>query len=153
FLAASLHPGPHGATLFYERNFFGVVRVTEEPDTGWHRMVHGNTEHGRQAWEDGRSQPEPLGYYHRHGPAGAIFQAINARPGSPAVAVCGLGAGALASYAQSGQRWAFYEIDPAVVRVAQDPSLFTYLRDCRANYRIVLGDARLRLREADKTYD
>jgi hypothetical protein len=152
-LAGRLHPGPHGATLFYERNFFGVVRVTEEPDTGWHRMVHGNTEHGRQAWDDGVSRPTPLGYYHPKGPAGAIFEAVNARPRPPAVAICGLGAGALAAYALPGQRWAFYEIDPAVARVAQDPSLFTYLRDCKSPYQIVLGDARLRLRDADQAYD
>src|SRR5262249_48592395 len=51
-LAGSLHPGPYGPALFNERNFFGVVRVTEEPATGWHSLVHGNTVHGRQAWED-----------------------------------------------------------------------------------------------------
>jgi spermidine synthase len=153
FLAASLHPGLHGPTLFYERNFFGVVRVTAEPGTGWHRMVHGNTVHGRQAWEDGEPQPTPLGYYHPKGPAGAVFKVLNARPGSASVAVCGLGAGALAAYARPGQHWTFYEIDPTVARVAQDPGLFTYLSDCRAEYRVVLGDARLRLRDADRAYD
>jgi spermidine synthase len=150
FLASSLHPGPHGQALFYERNFFGVVRVTEEPGTGWHRLVHGNTVHGRQAWEDGVPQPTPLGYYHPKGPAGAVFQAVNARPGPPAVALCGLGAGALAAYAKPNQQWTFYEIDPTVARAALDPSLFTYLRDNIPDpaQRIVLGDARLRLHGA-----
>jgi spermidine synthase len=55
----------------------------------------------------------------------------------------------LASYAQPQQQWTFYEIDPVIARIAKDPRLFTYLRDCRAEtVEIVLGDARLRLREA-----
>ena len=70
------------------------------------------------------------------------------RPGSR-VAILGLGAGTLATYAQPEERWTFYEIDPVIARIARDPRYFTYLRDCRAlAVEIVLGDARLRLREA-----
>jgi hypothetical protein len=49
----------------------------------------------------------------------------------------------------------FYEIDPAVARIARDRRLFTYLADSRAERTdVVLGDARLRLREApDRSYD
>ncbi len=66
----------------------------------------------------------------------------------------GLGAGTLAAYAEPSQDWTFYEIDPAIERIARDPRYFTYLRDCRADsLDIVLGDARLRLREApDRAY-
>ena len=40
------------------------------------------------------------------------------------------------------------------MRIAGDPRYFTYLRDCRAkSIDVVLGDARLRLREApDRTF-
>jgi hypothetical protein len=45
--------------------------------------------------------------------------------------------------------WTFYEIDPQIVEVARHPRLFTYLSMCAgAQPNIVLGDARLRLREA-----
>jgi hypothetical protein len=57
----------------------------------------------------------------------------------------------LACYAQPGQRWVFYEIDPAVARIARDARFFTYLADSRSrgvDPEIVLGDARLRLRQA-----
>ena len=48
-----------------------------------------------------------------------------------------------------GQTWIFYEIDPAVSRIARDPRYFTYLRDCdQATIEIVEGDARLQLQEA-----
>lgn len=151
--ANSLFHGPHGPPLVTERNFFGVVRVTREPDRGWHRLVHGNTVHGRQAWIDGQPQPIPLTYYHPTGPAGQLFTSLGER--IRRVANCGLGTGALAYYSQPGQEWTQYEIDPAVVRVAQDPTLFTFLRDARAQpQRIALGDARLQLRHApDGHYD
>jgi hypothetical protein len=71
------------------------------------------------------------------------------------VAVVGLGAGATAAYARAGESWTFYEIDPAVVRIARDPRFFTYLSSCSAAPpNVVLGDARLRMREApDAAYD
>ena len=55
----------------------------------------------------------------------------------------------LASYAQAGQHWTFYEIDAAIERIARDPRFFSYLRDSRADaVDIVLGDARQRLQGA-----
>jgi spermidine synthase len=64
------------------------------------------------------------------------------------VAVVGLGTGALACYGEPGQRWTFYEIDPTVERIARDPQFFTYLKDCKAHWDVILGDGRLRLRQA-----
>jgi SAM-dependent methyltransferase len=60
----------------------------------------------------------------------------------------GLGAGALACYARPGQRLTFFEIDPEVVRIARDPRLFTYLRDCKGTYDVKLGDGRKSLEKA-----
>ena len=71
----------------------------------------------------------------------------------PAVAVVGLGAGALACYARPGEAWDLYEIDPLVERIARDPEYFTYLRDCLPEARVVLGDARLSLSRAARRYD
>jgi hypothetical protein len=68
--------------------------------------------------------------------------------------VIGLGAGAMACYAQSQQTWTFYEIDPVVAQIARDPALFTYLRDCTPGAGIVLGDGRLTMARApDHSYD
>lgn len=58
----------------------------------------------------------------------------------------GLGVGSLAAYGRPGDTITFFEIDPAVIRVARDPRWFTFLNDCPAGVpRIVEGDARLRL--------
>jgi hypothetical protein len=69
------------------------------------------------------------------------------------VASVGLGAGSLLGYAQPGQQWSVFEIDPLVERIARDTNYFTFLRDAAAPPRIVVGDARLNLaRETSGTY-
>ena len=72
-------------------------------------------------------------------------------------ALVGLGSGTLAAYARKGQRFTYYEIDPTVARIAEDPSLFTFLADARArgaDVSVVLGDARLTIdREPDGRFD
>ncbi|PYS97202.1 MAG: hypothetical protein DMF65_12120, partial [Acidobacteria bacterium] len=148
-LASAVFSAPSGRTLSAERNFFGTVRVIEEPSGGEHWLRHGSTLHGRQFTDPARAC-EPLSYYHREGPLGSIFDAFNSKPSAAqAVAVIGLGAGTSAAYSRAGQAWTFYEIDPAVVRVAREPKLFTYLSACAAApVSVVLGDARLRLRDA-----
>jgi hypothetical protein len=150
-------------TLYTERNFFGLVRVqagglSAQP-TGpgkkpaFHLLNHGSTLHGIQRLgADGKpvQNPEPLSYFHRAGPVGQVFDAWRSRPDlPPQVAVTGLGVGALASYAWSHENWTFYELDPAIQRIALNENFFTYLAHSPAGeLKIVLGDARLRLQEA-----
>jgi hypothetical protein len=151
-LASGLAPMPGGRVVFRDRNFFGTVRVLYDQEANVHRLLHGSTLHGQQGL-DPRGRREPSTYYTRSGPIGQLFAAVGPRlerPGSR-VAIVGLGAGSLATYAEPGQRWTFYEIDPAVIRIANDPQFFTYLPDCRARgigVDVVEGDARLRLAEA-----
>ena len=85
---------------------------------------------------------------------GHLWRALEADGSIRRIGVVGLGVGTLASYGKPGQHFTFYEIDPIVARVAKDPKLFTYLSNSAATYDIVLGDARLKLRDApDQTYD
>jgi hypothetical protein len=122
--------------------------VTHVSPGNFHRLIHGHTLHGQQCLDPARRR-EPLTYYHRTGPIGQVFEVFRSRPAGPAVAVVGLGAGSMACYAEPGQRWTFYEIDPAVERVARRPDYFTFLEECRADsLEVILGDARLRLQEA-----
>jgi SAM-dependent methyltransferase len=143
-----------GQILHRSRSFFGVLEVERTGPGPTHRLIHGSTLHGRQNLDPERRR-EALTYYHRTGPIGQVLDGLRRRAERSSVAVVGLGTGTLASYAGPGDRWTFYEIDPDVVRVARDPRLFTFLTDCRATrLDVVLGDARLRLREApDRSYD
>jgi hypothetical protein len=104
--------------------------------------------HGKE-FEDSGRRCESLAYYHRRGPLGEIFEEFDKKEPASRVAVIGLGSGAMATYATPGQEWTFYEINPAVVAIAQNPKYFSYLNDCtHAPIRIVLGDARLKPQDA-----
>jgi hypothetical protein len=88
--------------------------------------------------------------------AGLLFlvEPMVAKMVLPRAGVIGLGAGELACYAQPGQDWTFYEIDPMVERIARDPAYFDFLDRCGNRPRVVLGDARQTLAAApDGTYN
>ena len=153
--ASSLYTGVDGRLILVERSFFGVVRVTYDPELNVRRLFHGTTLHGLQSLDPALAG-EPSTYYTRSGPIGRLFELIDPKLEQTAsdVAILGLGAGTLASYAGPDERWTFYEIDPVIARIAGDRRYFSYVADCRAKaLKIVLGDARLRLREApDHTF-
>jgi hypothetical protein len=153
-LAGLVVPLSPSVPIHAERDFFGVLRVTHDRAERFHVLVHGDTVHGRQSL-DPEDRLEPMSYYHRRGPLGQVFPALDASPSPVRVAAVGLGAGVMASYARPGDQWTFYEIDPAAIAIARDERYFTFLRGCRASaLAIVAGDARLRLREAPaRAYD
>lgn len=159
-LAALLFAESGNRTLHASRNFYGTHRVEADANDTVHWLNHGSTLHGKQ-YRDAAKVCEPVSYYHREGPLGSVFRHVSAKRGANgvstplSVAVVGLGAGTTAAYARAGEAWTFYEIDPMVVDIARDPRLFTYLSACAgAQPKIILGDARLRLREAaDGAYD
>ena len=129
-----------------ERSFFGVLRVAANSPEGMNMMVHGNTIHGMQRRSPVLTERRvPLMYYFPTGPIGQVFEAYHRTPVVDRVGVVGLGVGSLAAYGMTGQEFTFFEIDPAVDRIARTPAYFHYLEDCRAHWRVVLGDARLSL--------
>jgi hypothetical protein len=136
--------------LYAERTFFGVYRVTNRPGE-YRTLMHGTTLHGMEP----RSGPEkgsPVTYFHPAGPYGQAFAAVPAASGDR-IGVVGLGIGALAAYAEPAQQWTFYEIDPAVERIARMGEHFTFLERCGDRCRVVIGDARLSLARTTETYD
>jgi spermidine synthase len=152
-LGSVVYSETQNRTLHVERNFFGTLSVKLDPESDTRILFHGNTIHGRQ-FINPVYQTEPLSYFHRDGPLGQIFDAFNSNAASPNVAVVGLGTGSMVCYSFAGQRWTFYEINPAVVRLARTPEYFTYLDKCGvAITDIVVGDARLQLQKApDQLY-
>jgi hypothetical protein len=149
FLAGAFCCAQTSSAIWKERNFFGVLRVLviSRPGFHAHSMVHGATVHGMQSLHP-EFRREPLTYYHRTGPLGDIFEAMSGPRKPREIGIIGLGAGAIASYSQAGQHITYYEIDPAVERLARDPQYFTFLGDCEADVDVILGDARLTLENA-----
>jgi hypothetical protein len=153
------------------RTYFGVMQVRDETtpvraaggltNTKSRVLTHGTTIHGRQFRDNVPGYPnvqhEPLTYYHRTGPVGDLFRDAAERSPTPRVGIVGLGTGSVAAYAQSGQTFTYYEIDREVVRLVEDDTHFTFLKDARDRGAVVehvLGDARLTLaRHTDRKYD
>jgi hypothetical protein len=138
--------------LFLGRSFFALHRVIDDASEHRHLYVQGTTIHGLESTDPDKRRI-PGAYFHPTGPAGDVLSRI----GPKRVALVGLGVASLASYAERGQSFTFYEIDPVVVRVAEDPNLFRFIADARdrgARVDVVLGDARVRLaQEEDATFD
>ena len=165
FLIRSNDRAKEDEVIYQHRNYYGIYRVadrplnpqkiflntTEEeygPEPFLRALWHGSTIHGFQIMHP-ITQKYPTSYYHSKGPLGDILgDAKKTRN----VAIIGLGVGTCAAYFQEGESLTFYELDPAIVNIAQ--SLFTYLDDCPADVRMVVGDARLQLEQApDHSYD
>ncbi|HEX5442951.1 MAG TPA: fused MFS/spermidine synthase [Pirellulales bacterium] len=128
-----------------ERGFYGVLQVRTDGEDDYY-LDHGRIRHGQQRRsEDPAVRDTPLLYYYPTGPVGQVFASWPGKAAPQPVAVIGLGVGSLASYGMRGQEFTFFEIDPAVEQLARDTRYFTYLRDSRADCRVVLGDARLSL--------
>jgi len=152
-LAGALWIHVEDATLGAERvvrNFYGVLRILrDDPGTPDEvvKLKHGRIFHGLQ-------YPAPdrrYGVTSYYGPASGIGLALRRHPrrlhGEPLrVGVVGLGTGTLAAYADAGDYFRFYEINPEVIALSRGPHpTFTYLQDCRGQVDVIAGDARLSL--------
>jgi SAM-dependent methyltransferase len=135
------------AVAHLERSFFGVIRVRHDDAAQTNTMVHGSTRHGMQSFKP-ELRREPLTYYHRGGPLGQAMAMLENAGRLKQIAVIGLGTGSIAAYGRPGMEITYYEIDPAVLRLAKDPRYFSYLADSQARVNVVLGDARLMIAAA-----
>lgn len=143
-IVSALYPSAYGDLLYANRSFFGVYRAMLDNSQKYHLLLHGTTIHGSQRL-DPKRRLEPTGYYHSSGPVGQMFSVFAKTHESANVAVVGLGTGALACKGTPRQNFTFFEIDPLVEVIARNPDLFTFLRDCPPQIKVILGDARISL--------
>ena len=142
-------------TVYIERNYYGVLRVKEnsmrvdDADTRYRSLVHGAILHGEQ-WLSEKYRRSATTYYKTSSGIGRVLLSFEGK--SIKVGVIGLGAGSIAVYGDGDDIYRFYDINPAVERIAR--TWFTYLADCPSKVEVVLGDARLSLeREAPNQFD
>lgn len=136
-----------------ERNFYGTIAVTEGEDAyGAYRMLYnGDINHGSQ-YMTAELQSRPTQYYGYNSGGGLAITANKKRAAkdpSLNIGVVGLGVGTLATYGKDGDTVTFYEINPAVVTVAE--AYFSYLKNSDAAIKVVLGDARLLMEKEQKS--
>jgi hypothetical protein len=141
-------------TMIAVRNFYAALRVKQTygyPSPTLRTLTNGSIEHGTQMFGTDAQRKTPTTYYAVDSGVGlALDFCCHGRPRN--IGVIGLGAGTLAAYGQPGDRIRFYEINPAVVPIAQN--VFTYLRESGAQITVVGGDARTELtREAPQQFD
>ncbi|MBN2294709.1 MAG: fused MFS/spermidine synthase [Pirellulales bacterium] len=133
------------------RNFYGKLRVIEyldDYDKAYYSLQHGCIVHGVQFLE----QPWrslPTSYYGPESGAGLAVQFHPQREedgmgDAPLkIGVIGLGVGTMAAYGLPGDTIRFYDINPDVIRMADEH--FSYCKYSEADVDIVLGDARISL--------
>jgi hypothetical protein len=141
-----------GAHILAEaRNFYGVLRVGQ---TEWTKdqtvrfLWNGRILHGYE-FEVPRSGA-PTSYYTRESGVGRLLSEPALKPRR--VGLVGLGIGTLAAYANPGDSYRFYEINPLVEPMARQ--YFHFLGECRGKIDVIPGDARLALdREEPQNFD
>ncbi|HJS20302.1 MAG TPA: fused MFS/spermidine synthase [Anaerolineales bacterium] len=135
--------------LFAKRNFYGVIRVRELIPDGSSEpayvMSHGITVHGLQF-----TQPElrglPTTYYVPEAGAGLAILNHPRNGQGLRVGLLGGGAGTLAAYGRPGDAYRIYEINPAVVDLADGQGgYFSFVSDSQADVTMIPGDARISL--------
>jgi hypothetical protein len=159
------------------RNAYGSVREFDghlRSGAQYRKMAHGTIVHGIQ-WLAPERHREPTAYFC---PDSGIGLALRDRDDAPlsrgapppepprgfasnrsaalrdsrTIGVIGLGVGTLAAYAQPGDHWRYYELNPLVIELARRD--FTFLSDAAASVEMVEGDARLSLsRESPRGFD
>jgi len=134
-----------------QQNFEAVIPIHLESINQYlryyHRfeLIHGVTVHGFQ-FHDDNLRNLPTSYYGKTSGGGLAILNHPQYGKGMRVGVLGLGVGTLAAYGQPGDVYRFYEINPAVIRLAQgENGYFTYLSDSQAKVEIIPGDARLSL--------
>jgi SAM-dependent methyltransferase len=129
--------------LHRERTFFGVLEVRGTAVE--HALYSGTTLHGLQFLDHRRTMATT--YFLPTGPFGGCVADLRARTGAAGarIVVAGLGAGVMAAFVEPGDEMTFIEIDPADVRIAQNPAYFTYLSDAPEVPKVIIGDGRLEL--------
>ena len=136
------------AMLFKERSFFGVWKVFDKPEENARFLMHNTTIHSAQYLKQ-IGKPSTLSYYT---PLREVVRSLPTLRHHP-MALMGLGAGTVKCLLQPGQHMDMFEIDPMVVRLAEDKAMFRYLSACDGTHHVYLGDGRIMLaRQPDDRY-
>jgi len=128
------------------RNFFGILRVSENADDErrTRTLTNGHITHGVQRMDD-EGRRRPTTYYAEESGVGVSINTLRRLKrdgqGGLRIGVVGLGAGTVAAYGIEGDAVRFYEINADVVRLNRQH--FTFLKDSLARVDVTLGDARI----------
>lgn len=132
------------------RSFYGTHTVERRniDDTPLLALTDGLTQHGVEPLDD---DLQPLGYYHRGGPCGEVFEHVANSHRTANVAIVGLGIGSMALFSRPGDTYRFFELDAGVVRLAR--TSFRTLAAAQGTVDISVVDGRLGLTTSPDRFD
>ena len=157
-MRAEENPDYTDTRLHQSRNFYGTVSVMERrhhqnPVEDYRVFYSGQITHGMQ-YLDASRRRLPVTYYGHESGVGETLGYALSQHQSVSVAIIGLGAGTLATYARPTDHFDFYEINPEAADVAD--RWFDNVSACVAkDKRVIIGDARLKMEQLgdDVMYD
>lgn len=142
-------------SVLVQRNFYGTLAVQDDPpsyELARRYLIHGTISHGYQYVHE-ELRRLPSSYFSQHSGVGLALTTLQS-DGPVRMGVVGLGVGVMSGYVRSGDYARLYEINPAVVDIAD--SHFTFLPTARqtGDVEVLLGDARLTLEsQAPQAFD
>ncbi|MDO8668525.1 MAG: fused MFS/spermidine synthase [bacterium] len=132
--------------ILRERNFFGTLEVRKRTASYGEviRLMNGKILHGTELMAPEKNSL-PTSYYSEDSGVGLLMRAKQKNDHRlERVGIVGLGAGTMAAYCRLGDIYTFYDINPAVVEIANQN--FSFLKQCAdrgGEVKIKIGDARL----------
>ncbi|WP_331069338.1 fused MFS/spermidine synthase [Steroidobacter sp.] len=135
------------SSLLVQRNFYGVLSVQDDPikySLARRYLIHGTISHGYQYLHD-NYRLRPASYFSPHSGVGLALTALQSQ-GPVRMGVVGLGVGVMSGYVRPEDYVRLYEINPDVLKIADE--YFTFLPTARQKSKqveVLLGDARLTL--------
>ena len=150
-LGVRTHKLLRGDVAWY-RNAYGTlcVKTYDVPKSkgGLVHLLDGRISHGYQ-YRGEVHRREPTAYFTRKSGIGRVLDQKNQ---DLRVGILGLGVGTLAAYADEGDSFTFYELNPLVAQIARER--FSYLSDARGHINVILGDGRRSLEaQSPQAYD
>jgi hypothetical protein len=138
--------------LYRERNEYGLLAVEET--SGYRKFIHGQIEHGGEFVSGDATS---FGSYYHPGSGVAIAieafrefkRSMGRNDAALQVGVVGLGIGGMLAWSQPGDKFTFFELSPAVERIARD--YFRYLSQTPAETEVLIGDGRIQLQRRAET--
>ncbi|CAG0966172.1 hypothetical protein PHYC_00996 [Phycisphaerales bacterium] len=139
FVLGASQPYPDAA--FRERLLFDGDSMTARERLPWLHLIPGT-------------------YFHPSGPLGDVMRETTRSGRMGRIGLIGLGAGSILAYARPGSEISVFEIDPAVLRIAQRREYFSFAHDAlrdetvRIHFPALPGDGRVEIgKTPDGTYD
>jgi len=131
--------------LYKHRNFYGIHKVFEEDSVRF--LMHGQIIHGSQ-YLSKHLQHQPLMYYEEDTPIGEIL--TTDKFAFKNISIIGLGGGNLLAYMKEDQTVDYLELDEDVNTIANE--YFTYIRNSSSKLKVIIGDARITIKERPEKY-